>query len=699
MVEKKEVEDILEKYRRKLEKGGGDLEGFSRQYKTFKKERINRKLTIYEILCNLCEKIISIKVNAKKREKLLESIKRVDLKISPEGSTSFAFFSGSLFIFIGVLIFILSLILGSFSFLIPVIFVLIGIIFIRLMIERPNRLATRLRLKIGDQMVLCILYVVMYMRHTSNLEHAVKFASQNINRPLSDDLKKVIWNIETGKYTTIRESLDVYLEGWRGYHNDFINSFHLIESSLFEPSEDRRIEILEKSLDSMLEGTHEKMMHYAQDLNGPITNLYMLGIILPILGLVILPMLGAFIGVKWYWIALFYNIIIPILVYSLGLSILEKRPSGESSATDVESNVFEKYKNINFLGLSLNPIIVVLPLFFLIMFIGISPLILKQDDIFGYRIEAGESYGPFSVIALLLSLAVPLAIAISLSVYYRLKTKNLMKIRENAKDLEREFAGSLFQLGNRIEDGLPGEVAFGKVAENMKGTTTGDFFNIVNYNIRNLGMGIKDAIFNSKIGAVVKYPSKIIISSMQVLLESSKKGPKIAAHSIMSVSSYMSNVHKVNERLRDLLSDIISSLRGQINFLTPIIAGIVVGIGNTITSVVVGLGPALGGTSGQGEEAVFGVNASVLQEIFPLSKVIPPYFFQLIVGLYLIEITFIMTVLANYIENGVDKLNQEYMLSKNLIKSVGFYIIITFIVTIILYYMAKGVMNISTGNF
>jgi hypothetical protein len=159
----------------------------------------------------------------------------------------------------------------------------------------------------------------------------------------------------------------------------------------------------------------------------------------------------------------------------------------------------------------------------------------------------------------------------------------------------------------------------------------------------------------------------------------------------------MTNMHKVNERLKDLLSDVISSLRGQINFLTPIIAGIVVGIGNTITSVVVNLGPAL--TQDGGEGSLFGVNSSVLSDLFPLAKIIPPYFFQLIVGLYLVEITFIMTILANYIENGVDKLNQEYLLSKNLFKSMGFYIIIAFVVTIILYFMSRGVMNITTGSF
>ncbi len=701
MTDKKEVDDILEKYRKKLDdRGDYELEGFSRQYKKFKQERVREDLSFYEKACNFCGKLLAVKVDQNRRNKLIDSIDRVGLEITSEGSTSLAFFVGGFFILLGMTIFFTTLLLGSFSLFIPLIFIILGIVFIKLLLEKPNRIATRFRLKAGNQMVLCILYIVMYMRHTSNLEHAVKFAAQNINDPLSNDLKKIIWDVEIGRYSTIKESLDIYLESWRYYYPDFVNSFHLIESSLYEPSESRRIEILEKGLDGMLDGTHEKMLHYAQDLINPITNLYMLGIILPILGLIILPLMGAFIGIKWYWIAFFYNLVMPIIVYSLGLSILEKRPSGEGEATDVSQDIFNQYRKVKFLGVDINPLILVIPLFLILFFIGLSPILLRSGfgSLFGYEIQGDRLYGPFSLTSLMLSLALPLAIAISLSIYYKLRTKNLIKIRENAKELEREFSGSLFQLGNRIEDGLPSELAFGKVAENVKGTATGDFFTIVSYNIRNLGMSIKDAVFNPNVGAIVKYPSKIIQSSMQVLLESSKRGPKVAALSLISVSNYMVNVHKVNERLRDLLSDVISSLSGQINFLTPIIAGIVVGIGNTITSVVVGLGPALGGASG-GDEAVFGINAGVLRDVFPLDKIIPPYFFQLIVGLYLVEITIIMTILANYIENGVDKLNEEYSLSKTLFKSVGFYILVTILVTTILYFMARGVLDVSTGQF
>ena len=110
---------------------------------------------------------------------------------------------------------------------------------------------------------------------------------------------------------------------------EFVEAMHLIEASLYEGSEDRRVDLLEKSLELILEETYEKMLHYAQNLKSPITMLHMLGIILPILGLVILPLVVSFVEViQWYHLAALYNIVLPVVVYYMGKNILSKRPTG-----------------------------------------------------------------------------------------------------------------------------------------------------------------------------------------------------------------------------------------------------------------------------------------------------------------------------------------------------------------------------------
>ena len=246
----------------------------------------------------------------------------------------------------------------------------------------------------------------------------------------------------------------------------------------------------------------------------------------------------------------------------------------------------------------------------------------------------------------------------------------------------------MFQLGNRLGDGLPAEIAFGKVANAMEGTISGSFFSLVSANIRKLGMSVKRAIFDSEHGALISFPSNLIESSMKVLVQSIKKGPRIAAQALTDVSRYIKEIHSVNERLRDLMADIISSMNAQIKFLTPAIAGIVIGITSMVTAILGKLGTQLQDVTA--DSAAGGVG---LVSLF--GDGIPTYFFQIVVGLYVVQITYILTILVNGIENGSDKLNEKYQLGNNLIRSTILFCVISFIVMVLFNLIASRILNSS----
>ena len=136
---RKDVEDILKKYKEKLG-DKFDTGGFSREYKKFKFEHVEKKLSLYEKLCNLSEKIVKIRVEDKKRNKLLEDISRINLKVSPEGTTSFAVLFGLSIIFLGVLFFALNFMFKSMGladqfYLFPVFFLIVlGVLIMKLFV-------------------------------------------------------------------------------------------------------------------------------------------------------------------------------------------------------------------------------------------------------------------------------------------------------------------------------------------------------------------------------------------------------------------------------------------------------------------------------------------------------------------------------------------------------------------------------------
>src|SRR3989338_3359322 len=233
---------------------------------------MTKELTIYEKLCNWAENTLKIKPDANKEADLKESIDIIHLNITPTGVTSFSIIAPLAVFVVGS--FLSFLAFQSFFFLF--FFLILGVSMMKPLANLPIFLANNWRLKASNQMVLSIFYVVTYMRHTSNLENAINFAAEHLAPPLSLDLKKVVWNMQTGKFDSVKESLDNYLETWRKWNIEYIEAFHLIEGSLYEGDEERRVSVLDRSLSVILEETYEKMMHYATELKSPMTMLHML---------------------------------------------------------------------------------------------------------------------------------------------------------------------------------------------------------------------------------------------------------------------------------------------------------------------------------------------------------------------------------------------------------------------------------------
>ncbi len=700
------TDEILKKYGAKIERevntgegAGRELElsgeGFSKEYLQFKKDMMH-DVARYERWAKSLGNIMSIKIAEKDRIRVQKYLDSAHVDVTPSQAVTLAIVS-LLGVFFAVLLIDVAIYLINGT--IQLLFFFLGLITSMFVFyysyTMPQRLANAWRLKASAQMVPAVLYVVVYMKHTSNLERAVEFAAQHLEGPLALDFKKVFWDVEVGKFSTIKESLDNYLESWREHAPEFIESFHLIESSLYEPSDARRIQILEKALEVILDGIYEKMLKYSREIRSPLTNLYMLGIILPTLGLALLPLASTLLGgaIQWQHVFVIFNVIIPFFVFYMTSEVLLKRPGGYG-----ETEVLELNPNYNKF-ISKKPWLIALAIALPFLIIGLLPFIfqinglvnaigLKSDYMFGelgfgafqdvkifdFKDAGGKTVGPFGPIAVLLSLFIPLSIALFFSIAYRMKTKELIRAREDTKILEAEFTNSLFQLGNRLGDGTPAEIAFAKVAESTQGQKTQSFFALVNQNIQQLGMSLERAVFDKKRGAIIFYPSSLISTSMKILVEAVKKGLQVAARSLMSISEYVKNIQKINQRLKDLLAEVVSDMKSNMTFLAPLLAGIVIGLAAMITSILNKLQELTETGLGSGEIGGFGSIGNITT-IFDVRTMIPPYFIQVVIGIYIIEIIFILTSALVTVNSGKDPLKEKYELARNLRTGILMYLL------------------------
>lgn len=729
---KRELGSVSDNFGNTVDENNGSMELSSEEYDQFKKDNLPKKYSNYERFCRFSEGFMKPSPDKEIAPKLEDSIETCHLNITPESATAAVYigaigaFAASLLI--GTVIFSLMSISPTISTDEAVDFLLFSMIMgllIAMMTyfqirNAPINMAAQWRMKASNSMIICVFYIVTFMRHTSNLENAVRFASEHVAFPLSMDLKRIIWDVETDKFDSVSASLDDYLAGWKEHAPEFVESMNLIESSLLQGTEERRLQTLDKSLSNILEQTYEKMLHYAHGLQGPLSNLNMLGVILPVLGMVILPLVVSMMDVQWYYLFGMYNIILFLAVFNLGNKIMNTRPNGYGDTSEGEGMGKDSTKSIDlgFTKIVLKPstFAVFVVIFFLV--VAFSPMLINNlypggasgpnsfdsrfEDMIMPRAEATgmgglaedlkpidyrgtgtDRTGPFGFLATLASFGFTLAAGLGLSTYYKLKSSDTIKIKEKTKKLENEFAGSLFQLGNRLEDGLPVEIALGKVAESLEGSTSGEFFRKASDNVKRLGMSVDDAIFNKNNGAIKSYPSSLIASTMKVLVESSQKGPKIAAQAMVNVSNYIKEIHRVDERLRDLMSETLASMKSQIKMLTPLISAIVVGI----TSLIIDI---LGTIATQADDMADGgdVGAAAM-----FGEGVPTYFFQIVVGIYVVQIVYILTKIVNGIENGSDKLTEEYQMGINLTKATLMYTFVSVMAVLGFTLLARMIMD------
>lgn len=671
--------ELFLKYREKIEqevgqpssiKEGPDV-SYSEAYRIFRREQISLGHSLFERLCNKSANILKLKIKQSDIERMQSSLEMAHIFTTPEAVYSFAILTTIIAVIVS---FVLGLLISNVWLII--IGSLAGVSTFFLIPAIPKRIFMTWRARASDQIVLAVLYMIIYMEHTPNLELATWFAAKHLPPPLSLDFIKVLWDVETKKYSSLTSALEDYIESWRGWDDAFIDAIHVMQTALVTDEKSERLKILEKSEEIILDGTFDKMLTFAHNLQGPVETLHMMGTVLPVMGLVMLPMVSAFMGasIKWWHIAVLYNILLPLSVYAITRSILSVRPAG-ANPTDIYVQLAEKYAKP-----PVSPLFVGGGIFTIFAIPGIV--------YFLSRLPTGTA--AYGIAPLIFSVFFTAALGAGIGAYYFYKVSYVLKIKQKIQKIETQFAAAIFQLGNRIGEGIPVEAALSAVIEAMPNAEVTDFFRIIDSNIREKGMNLRDAIFNEKEGALAYYPSAIIKSVMHTLVEASKKSPQIAASSLMTISRYLTNAHQINERLKDLLADTISSMSSQMKIFAPAISGIVVGLSSLTTLILSSLGDKLAlFETGTGTP---GFGAGLLQ-VFQIENMLPSWQFQLIVGIYLVTLTVIMSMLLNGVVNGPDKIEEQNEIAKNLLYSTTFYAVLSIATAVFFAGLVSGIVG------
>ncbi len=640
-----EFESRLEKYDDPQSKKS---ESYATAYSKFLDDNRVFLSTKYEKATNIASKIFKIKPSEKELPNLEKYIALSHIRVEPGSVNSLAILLSMPFIIFAFIAFFLS------SYFFMLVFFGAAIFTLLHFSNMPKYIFQSWRAKASDQLLLAVLYIVIYMKKDSNLERAILFVANQLPPPLSLDFMKILWDVETGKFSTINESLDHYMDTWKDSEPAFVDAIHLVESSLLESDSTKSKKILEKASDVITSGVQDNMTHFAHNLKSPIQTVHMLGIVLPLLMLVMLPMASAFLAdsIQATHLIMIYNVILPVLVFFLGRKILMTRPGGATITNDEQIKQLAKSRTglLKFGSIGLFALLSV-PTFAILLNLAMGDAWTLQ------KFENSVFY---------LSIIFIFATGISSYIYFNYKNKKLIQLRQKLSKIEDQFSSAIFQLGNRIGENIPTEAAFANLAITTKGTDVNDLFSLINANITQKGMTLEAAIFDKKNGAINSFPSPLIESVMKLLVEGSKKSPAVAADSMTTLSLYLQKMHQVKERMYDLLSDSLSSMKMQLSFLAPLMSALVVSLSVLITKVLVNLSGQLENIDAGGGATQAGIGTGITK-IFQVDVAIPPFLLQIIIGLYIIQVIFVLSYLVSGILNGVSRVDSEWTFAKNIL--------------------------------
>lgn len=629
------------------------------EYMKFLEEVKVKPKTWYEKACSFVEFLFPVEPGRKTREKILTNLRAAYINATPRGVFSFAILStiGWIIFAMFYTLFIVGEvdIFGGFFF---------GIALINFWFfyTYPSSRAKSLSVQMSSDTVLAILYMVIYMRSSPNLEGAIKFASQNLEGALAWDLRKLLWDIETGKYSSANEALVDYIIKWKDKNKEFSEALNLLKGSAVEQS--RREMVYDETIDVILNGTKERAKHYAAGLRMPMTLIYAMGILLPVMGLVLFPIVLIFIAdkVKPSFVFFGYDILLPLFLYFIVNQILSSKPPTFSPPDISKAKGVPPMGKFSFGGVNVPiwPIALLVALPFIS--IGLPGIISESE------------------LSINLSLLLIFGLSLIIVTYTFLDSYQKIKTRNDIERIENEFESAMFQLGNIIVSGIPLELAIDKVRDNLRELKISEMFEIISLNMKKFGYTFEEALFDKEVGAIWYYPSKLIQSIMQTIIQSSKKSVKSAANSMIVISRYLRGVHDVKEEIEDILGETTTSMRFLATVLSPLISGVTITMAVIILQILEKLGAAMTSLMGNAD-------TTVAQTFFLIPWAgagggklpITPSLFQLIVGIYMIETAVLISIFLSGVKYGEDAVGLRQLIWNTLLIGVLIYIITWFV--------------------
>lgn len=498
--------------------------------------------------------------------------------------------------------------------------------------EYPKTKAKNLKIKSLGKAPEIVAYLIIPLKQNPNLEDAVKFAAENGEGEMAEDLKKILKGVWCSEYRSVGEALPVLGYRWGKEMKGFDEAMHAIRTSQIEKSESRRLDALDRALETIIDSVQRSFEEYINYLRLPTMIIFAGGTLLPLIVVILIPLIslmGLEFGRPENIFVILSALVLVIFLYSE--YTLTKRPAA-FPPTKVPYNypglphpgkirlLCREYSAFA-ISLILAAVISALSLPY---FLGCS----------------------FYLTDKLSTLPIVFGVGAGIWLYLVGTTKPRKELRDKLKRLENEIIEASFQLGNRLIAGMSAEDAFIRVAEMMKDkenkSMVSPLFEKAVKNIRYLNMGLEDSLFDETRGALSSVPSGVVRSIFRIFIKTMKKSTAAASEALILAANHIKQVRRLEDSLREKISYTTAMMKATAMLINPMICGLSVYISETFKETI-NKTKTLNGSE---------FNTAIIINDLETS----PEMLQLITGLYAVMLLLVLVRYASTLEYGEDSI-------------------------------------------
>jgi len=529
---------------------------------------------------------------------------------------------------------VLGTVLGQLSHFFYTSLVFLGLIFAIMLSLYPfNIYYTHQMMEYSEEMLRAVLHLSTYTQMGVSMEAAFLETEKNLTGILQKQFEDINNSLKRRVVSELGSALSKYVDVWNKANPYFVKSIRLLQIASFSSEKEREI-LIGETIETLMVNYSTIGKRAAEDLSKNANMLITGGILLPVLSLLVLPILAVFMPqvVKPSTIAFLYIVFFPTIVLVAALSFASKRIQIDTIRLRESSEYKPLKKAYLFICVGMAAVIGIPTL--ITMNAVLTKAMPNIDSLFYFFLAWLGGAG----------------MAVASYIYASIYVKKYNTLWNKIRDVEMDLPFILQSFSTYFALNTPFEKVIDGVIDDYENLGFKDHPAIKGFKgIKHLLITSKDTlvtIIKTQIRKLI--PSSKVCTVIEQIVTFETVSQESAAKASRTIRRQVIDTYKLDDYVKTLLADTVGLISISITFLAPMLCAAAVVMTFAILKSIVFITEQLTKIS-----ALFGGEAVQLN-LIDASKVVPPTFIAAVVGVYLLEMIFVLSLFQTQISIGSD---------------------------------------------